>query len=129
MVVIHRPIRRLKDTFQYTRSYDESRSQQRIKGRRLLSTKKHSRLPFMEIKKCVTDDAQQRRLKTMLIEELNSFFRSRNDNSIEERQLNVDQRVETSNFLKENLNRVSPIPSDMKQTTIEHQGKIDPIAL
>ena len=43
MVVIHRPIRRLKDTFQYTRSYDESR---RIKGRRLLSTKTHPRLPF-----------------------------------------------------------------------------------
>lgn len=38
MVVIHRPIRRLKDT-------DESQSHQRIKGRRLLSTKKYPRLP------------------------------------------------------------------------------------
>ena len=80
----------------------------------------------LEIKKRVMDDAQQRRLKSMLMEELNSFFRSRNENSLEEGEL----KVETSNFFRKNLHRVSPIASDKQiaqQTTINHQGNINQI--
>ncbi len=46
MITVHRTIRRLKDTFQYTRPYDQIKSQQRIMGRRVLSTKKRLRLPL-----------------------------------------------------------------------------------
>jgi hypothetical protein len=45
MVIIHRTIRRLKDTFKCTKSYNEIKQQQRIIGRRVLSIKKVLCLP------------------------------------------------------------------------------------
>jgi hypothetical protein len=45
MFITHRSIRRLKDTFQCTRPYDEVRQQQRIAGCRVSSTKKLLYLP------------------------------------------------------------------------------------
>ncbi len=45
MVIIHRPTRRLKDTFQCTQPYNEIERQQRITGRRVLSAKKLLYLP------------------------------------------------------------------------------------
>ncbi len=46
MVIIHRSIRRLKDTFKCAIPYNDIKQQQRIIGRRVFADKKLTCLPF-----------------------------------------------------------------------------------
>jgi predicted phosphohydrolase len=115
-------VRRLKDTFQYTHPYDGVRSQQRIMGRRIFSTKKLLCLPFNQSwnmnfneishsstllpsiiteKRMINDhqyDVKQSKLKNVLIDELKSFFISRNVSS-SQTQIN-HERIQTTNKSK-----------------------------